>query len=46
MEELTYSKTSPVLKDDKYNAIIEVLKDPNACKMIMKKISLTYFDVN
>ena len=41
MEELTNSKTSPVLKDDKYNAIIEVLKDPNACTMIMKKISLT-----
>ena len=46
MEELTNSKTSPVLKDDKYNAIIEVLKDRNACKMIMKKISLTYFNVN
>ena len=32
LEELANSKTSPVLKDDKYNAIIEVLKDPNACK--------------
>ena len=32
LEELANSKTSPVLKDDKCNAIIEVLKDPSGCK--------------
>ena len=40
---LTSSKTCPILKDDKYNGIINALQNPEKCKDPQLKLKITSY---